>query len=501
VLFRPDSEDFRLIGFYTGRVLLGVGIVMLAPAALAFALGEVNEALGFLIGSSLAVIVGSASQTFLPTRAGLRANHGLAIVALSWITAPLFAAVPLLLSGHYASYLDAYFEGMSGLATIGLTMVNDLDHMARSVNFWRHLMQFIGGQGIIVVVLTIFASGGGQIGMLYTGEGREEKIVPNVISTARFIWKVALVYGLIGTTLLWAALLAGGLNPATALFHAFNLFTTAFDTAGFATQSSSAAFYRSWTVEVILLILMFAGAFSFAVHYQLWQGRRSELTRNIETRTLAMTVLGLFFILALGLARTGTVTEFGGLLRVGFFQMVSAHTTTGLATVPGRLFVTDWGALAPAMLVTGMALGGMAGSTSGGIKAIRIGLILKGLKGDVRRVLLPENAVLVETYHSTTKRILRSSQVRAAATILLLYLLLYLAGGMLGLFYGYELQLALFEATAAGSSGGLSVGLIRPDLELPLKLTYILAMVVGRLEFIAVFALAGYIVSIVRGRV
>jgi trk system potassium uptake protein len=143
----------------------------------------------------------------------------------------------------------------------------------------------------------------------------------------------------------------------------------------------------------------------------------------------------------------------------------------------------------------------MAGSTAGGIKAIRIGLILKGLKGDVRRVLLPENAVLVETYHSTTRRILRSGQVRAAATILLLYLILYLLGGFLGLFYGYELQLALFEATAAGSSGGLSVGLVRPDLELPLKITYIAAMVIGRLEFIAVFALAGYIISMVRGRV
>jgi trk system potassium uptake protein len=158
----------------------------------------------------------------------------------------------------------------------------------------------------------------------------------------------------------------GGLTPANALFHAFNLFTTAFDTAGFATQSTSAAFYRSWAVEVVLLILMFAGAFSFAVHYQLWQGRRSELTRNIETRTLAMTMLGLFFILALGLARTGAVTEFGGLLRVGFFQMISAHTTTGLATVPGRVFVTDWGALAPAMLVTGMALGGWPGRPQAG---------------------------------------------------------------------------------------------------------------------------------------
>jgi trk system potassium uptake protein len=501
VLFRPDSQDFRLIGFYCGKVVLGIGVVMLIPAVVGFMQGEVNEALGFLIGASFAVIAGSLSQTFLPTRAPLRASHGLATVALAWLTAPLFAAIPLLLSGHYYSYLDAYFEGMSGLATIGLTLVNDVDHMARSVNLWRHLMQFIGGQGIVVVVLTIFASGGGQIGLLYSGEAREEKIIPNVISTARFIWKVALVYGLIGVGLLWVALQLAGLPVTTAAFHAFNLFTTAFDTAGFATQSTSAAFYRSSLVEAILMILMVAGAFSFAVHYQLWQGRRSELTRNIETRTLAFTILGLFAIMVIGLARTGTITDGEGLLRVGLFHTISAHTTTGLATVPGRLYVTDWGALAPAMLVTAMALGGMAGSTAGGIKAIRIGLVLKGLQADVRRVLLPESAALVETFHSTTKRILRTDQVRAAATILLLYLLLYLLGGMLGLFYGYELQLALFEATAAGSSGGLSVGLVRPELEWQLKAAYIAAMVIGRLEFIAVLALVGYVFSIVRGRV
>jgi trk system potassium uptake protein TrkH len=189
------------------------------------------------------------------------------------------------------------------------------------------------------------------------------------------------------------------------------------------------------------------------------------------------------------------------MFRHGLFQLISAHTTTGLSTVPGRLFVTDWGVLAPAMVVTAMALGGMAGSTAGGIKAIRVGLILKGLRRDVRRVLMPEDAVVVETYHSTTRRILRDDQVRGAATIFLLWLALYLLGGLLGLFYGYDLDLALFESVAAASSGGLSVGLVRPELEWPLKVVYIAQMIVGRLEFIAVFALAGYVVAIVRGRV
>ena len=501
MLFRPDAQDFRLLGLYAGRVVFGVGLAMLVPLAVAVATGEVNEAYAFAIGTSLAVIAGRASELALHSRAPLSTSRGLAAVALSWLVAPVFAAVPLLLSGHYASYLDAYFEAMSGFATIGLTLANDLDHMARSVNLWRHLMQFLGGQGIVIVVLTAFSGGVAQVGTLYVGEGREEKVLPNVVRTARFIWRVALVYAIIGTLLLWAATLAAGLGPATALYHAVNLFAAAFDTGGFAPQSASVGFYRSPAVEAVLLVIMTAGACSFALHHQLWQGRRGELVRNLETRTIALSTIGLFAILAVGLARTETFTDFPGLFRHGFFHTVSAHTTTGLATVPGRLYVTDWGALAPGMLVAAMALGGMAGSTAGGIKALRIGLVAKGLGADVRRSLLPEDAVVVSTYHSGTRRVLRAGQVQAAATVLLLWVLLYLLGGLLGLFYGYDLNLALFESVAAASSGGLSVGVVRPDLETPMKVVYIAQMLIGRLEFVAVFALVGYAVAVVRGRV
>jgi trk system potassium uptake protein len=500
VLLRPSARDFRLIGFYAGRVIFGVGIAMLLPALLALLLGEHNDLHGFLIGAGLAIIVGRLSEIYLRTRQQLTATLGLASVAVAWLAAPLFAAVPLLLSGHYASYLDAYFEAMSGFATIGLTLANDLDHMARSVNLWRHLMQFIGGQGIIIVALTVFASSGLKVGSLYTGEGREEKILPSVISTAQFIWRVALVYLVIATTLLTGALIVDGFSPLAALYHAVNLFMAAFDTGGFGVMSTSVAFYRSPLVEAVVLVVMIAGAFSFALHYQLWQRRSRELTRNLETRTIALTAAAIYGVMIVGLARAGTFTDFGPLFRHSFFHTVSAHTTTGLATVPGRLYVTDWGELAPAMIVTAMALGGMAGSTAGGIKAIRIGLLFKGLRNDIRRVLLPEDAVLIETYHSTTKRILRPPQIRSAIVFLLLWLGLYFVGALLGLFYGYDLQLALFESTAAASSGGLSVGIVRPDLEPVMKVTYIIQMVTGRLEFVSIFALMGYIVAMFRGK-
>ncbi len=500
MLFRPDLRDFRLIGLYTGRVLLGVGLAMGVPTALAFALGETNEAWGFVIGASLAILVGRGLELSCRTNADLSVAHGLSAVAAAWLLAPLFGAIPLVLSGHYATFLDSYFEAMSGFATIGLTLAQDLDHMARSVNLWRHLMQFIGGQGIIIVVLTIFAAGGRAVGSLYVGEGREETILPNVIRTAKFIWRIAITYAAVGITLLWIALYVSGMPPGLGLYHAASLFMAAFDTGGFAVQSSSVAFYRSLVVEGVLWAVMVAGATSFALHYYLWQRRRGELWRNLEARVLATTTLGLFALLAVGLAQAGAVTDFGPLWRHGIFHAISAHTTTGLATVPGTLYVSDWGTIAPAAIVIGMALGGMAGSTAGGIKAMRIGVLVKAVRRDIRRALLPEDAVVIERYHAGETRLLGDRQVRAAVTVLLLWLTLYGSGAMLGLFYGYDLELALFESTAAASSGGLSVGVARPEMETPLKLAYIAQMVLGRLEFIALFALAGYIFAVLRGR-
>jgi trk system potassium uptake protein len=503
MLFRPAAEDFRIIGRFTGQVVYGVGIVMAVLAGVALMVSEENEALAFLLGAAISVGAGAVTQITLPAPRRLTPSQGLATVAVVWSTVPVFGAIPLLLSGNYATPLDAYFEAVSGFATVGLTLVNDLDHMAVSMNLWRHVMHLLGGQGILLVVLTIFATAGGGVGKtLYTGEGRAERVLPNIVQTARFILKVLTLYAAVGLPALWLALrLGAGMAGQTAVFHAVTLFSTAFNTAGFAPMSASAAFYRSPAVEAVLMVLMVAGAFSFALHYQLWQGRHRELTRNLEVRTFATTLLLGFTVLAFGLVRTGVYDGALELFRIGFFQTVSAHTTTGLAIVPGRLFVTDWGVLAPAMVVVAMALGGMAGSTAGGIKAIRVGLLTKGVAREVRRVLLPDGAVLVQTYHSTLRRVVRDADIRGAATILLLFFILYLAGGMIGLFYGYDLEVALFESTAAASTGGLSVGVLRPALETPLKVLYLVQMLIGRLEFVAVFALGGYLVSIVRGRV
>jgi trk system potassium uptake protein TrkH len=421
-------------------------------------------------------------------------------VALSWLVVAFLGAVPLFLSGHYASFLDAYFDAMSGFATAGLAVVGDLDHVGDAVNLWRHTMQFLGGQGLVLVALSIFA-GQGLTG-LYFGEGREERILPNVQHSARFIWRVALGWGVLGSLALWAAMLHAGMPPVDGALHAVMMFMAAFDTGGFAPTTASLGFYQSALVEAIVVVLMLGGTLSFALHRVLLQQRRAgPLWRNTEVRFLAASLVVLFALVAVGLVRFGVYEDPGELLRRGGFQLLSAHTGTGFGTVPNRLFVTDWGVLAPAALVIAMALGGMAGSTTGGMKALRAAIAAKALVVDVRRSLLPTGAQVRTTYQAATgAKLLTPELACGAVVIIVLYLLLYGAGALLGLFYGYSLEEALFESTSAAAAVGLSVGLVGPDLETPLKVLYILQMWIGRLEFLSVLVLLGYGWSLLRGR-
>lgn len=501
MFFRPGRQDVRVIGLYVARVILGIGVVELVPAGVAVVLGEWNAASALGIGAALALIAGQVGARRLYTRRRLDWSHGMVVAALSWLVGAAFAAVPLYLSGHVSSFLDAVFEAMSGLTTSGLSVVEDLDHLAVSMNLWRHVLHFVGGQGIVVVVLGVFATGVAQAGTLYVGEGRDERIVPNVVRTARFIYVAALVYLVIGTATLWLAGRLIGLSPGRALSHGVMLFMAAFDTGGFSPNSSSIAYYHSAVYETVLAFLMLAGAMSFGLHYQLWRRRWRELTRHTETRTLAVSLTVTSLLVLVGLAVAGTYGSPAALYRKGFFSVLSAHTGTGFAVTSGALFESDWGAVAPAGIVAAMALGGMAGSTAGGIKAVRVAIAALGIRRDIARVARPPAALSVTSYHLGTDRILTDEQIRSAVTVLLLYLITYIGGGLVGILYGYDFTAAFFESTSAAANVGLSVGIVSPTMPAPLELTYIAQMWLGRLEFLAAIVLVGFMVTAVTGRV
>lgn len=499
MLVRPDLEDLRVISYFLGRVLLVASVSVIFPLAWALIDREWAPASSFVLTGGVFALVGVVACAVPPREHRLDWSHGMVVAALAWLIVPAVGSLPLALSGHFADPLDALFDAMSGLTTTGLSLLQDLDHLAPSLNFWRHLLQFLGGQGIVLAAVSVFAGGVG-LSMFY-GEGREERILPSVGSTARFIWWASVVHLLFGVLVLGSVAYFGlGFTPGRSVFHGLMVFFAGFDTGGFAPQSTSIGYYHSAVFEAATAVFMVAGAMSFGLHYAIWRGpRRLRTLRNLETRTLASTFLMALTLALIGLATLGLYRSVPGLARQGLFHVVSAHTGTGFATVPsGELM--RWGGLAFVGVTLAMALGGMASSTAGGVKSLRIGLALKILKNHVKAVILPDRAVVSQAYYQGGRKRLTPSLAQAVLVVTLLYVALYLVGAVVGLAYGYPLQGALFESVSASANVGLSVGITDPSMPIALEVTYILQMWLGRLEFVAVFALFGFVVSGVRGR-
>ncbi|HZD22735.1 MAG TPA: potassium transporter TrkG, partial [Acidimicrobiia bacterium] len=288
MLIRPVAQDFRIIGFYLGRIFLVVAAASLLPLIWAALAREWNPFGSFLLMAGVFAFLGVTGFRVGPEEPQLDWRHGMVVVALTWLLVPLIGAIPFVLSGHFARPLDALFDAISGLTTTGLSLVGDIDHLATSLNFWRHFLHFLGGQGIIIAALTVFAGTGGIT--LYFGEARDEKILPSVTSTARFIWAVSAVHLVFGMTALglvgWLIL---GFDLDRALFHGLMTFFAGFDTGGFSPQSTSVGYYHSAIFEAVTSVLMVAGVMSFGLHYALWRGPRRGVFTNLETRTILST--------------------------------------------------------------------------------------------------------------------------------------------------------------------------------------------------------------------
>ncbi|PIP20157.1 MAG: cation transporter [Candidatus Omnitrophica bacterium CG23_combo_of_CG06-09_8_20_14_all_40_11] len=500
MVLKPRLEDIKIIGYYLGKIILGLGLTMLIPIIIGLAFGEINPVLDFLIGIEITLIFGLILTKLCFTEKDLSWMQGMIVVSLSWLAATILGAIPLYLSGHWKSYLDACFDAMSGFATTGLTLAQNLDHISYAHNMWRHLIMFIGGQGIVIIALSFFVKGLSGAFRMYVGEARDERVLPNVINTSRFIWLVSMVYLILGTSALASVGILNGMKPVNAFFHGACVFMAAFDTGGFAPQSQNILYYHSLPYEVVTIAIMILGAINFKLHYHLWTGNRREILKNIETKTLFITIMLTFFITAIGLSRLGAYPKAIVLFRKGFYHLISGHTGTGYATIYAKQFINEWGNLALVGVICAMALGGATCSTTGGIKMLRIGIIFKALAQDIKRIILPERAIVVQKFHHIKEMFLEDKQARSALLITLAYLVLYGLGAIIGMLFGYPFLNSLFESTSAAANVGLSCGITSPNMPATLKLTYIFQMWAGRLEFMSVFTLIGFFVAAIKGK-
>jgi trk system potassium uptake protein TrkH len=500
MILKPVPEDLKTIGYYLGRIVIGLSLLMFVPVIFGLAVQEVNPTLDFIIALEISLVFGILLTKLCYTESDLNWMQGMIVVSLSWLVAMILGAIPLYLSGHWKSYLDSCFDAMSGFATTGLVLVQDLDHLSYTHNLWRHLIMFIGGQGIVIVALSFFVKGLSGAFKMYVGEARDERIMPNVIHTSRFIWLVSLVYLVLGTLSLGIAGALNGMKPFNAFFHGACVFMAAFDTGGFTPQSQNILYYHSLPYELITIVIMVLGAINFKLHYHIWMGNRKEIVRNIETTTLFITLIITFLITGIGLRQLNIYPGAAILFRKGFYQLISGHTGTGYQTIYPIQFIHDWNDLSLVGVVCAMGLGGAVCSTTGAIKMLRVGIIFRALLEDIKRIILSEKAVVVQKFHHIKEVFLEDKQARAALLITLAYLVLYGLGSILGMYYGYPFLASLFESTSAAANVGLSCGITNVDMPTGLKVMYIFQMWSGRLEFMSVFTLIGFFVAAIKGK-
>ncbi len=500
MLLKPTADDFKIVGFHLGRLVVALGLVLFIPLICAIFFNETEEILNYSLSIALSICIGLLLQIINFTRKDLNWLHGMAVASSSWLVAMLIGAIPLFLSGFYASYLDACFEAMSGFATTGLSLVIVKNHISNATNMWRHLIMFLGGQGIVVIGLTFFIKGTAGAYRMYVGEARDEKVLPNVIQTARFIWIISLVYLFIGTILLGLAGYYIGMEPVNAFLHGMWIFMAAFDTGGFGPQGQNILYYHSGIYETIIIFFMLLGTINFGVHYAVWGRNFKEPFKNIETKTLFFSILILTFFVFVGLLRHQTYGDFISLFRKGFFHLVSGHSGTGYMTIYAQQFATEWKNLTMFFIMIAMGIGGSACSTAGGMKVLRLGIFFKALGQDIKKVMLPGRAIIVSKFHHLRLIILREEHVRSALMLIILFILLYLFGTAAGVLYGYPLYQAAFESVSAAANVGLSCGITDTTMPTGLKIIYILQMWVGRLEFISIFGLLGFLYAKLKGR-
>ncbi|MDQ7007792.1 MAG: potassium transporter TrkG [Acidobacteriota bacterium] len=371
------------------RILAALAALMttflLLPAGLAIILGE--SPAPFL--SALAVSAGLVLAFFLPSRGAPRAlstRDGFIVVTSGWIVASAISALPFVFAGALAP-TDAWFEAVSGITTTGSTVITDIEALPQSLLFWRSFTQWIGGMGIIlftIAILPLLGVGGMQLFKAEVPGPVADKIAPRLAVTARYLW-----YIYVGLTLAEAmALKLGGMPLLEAFDHAF----TTLATGGFSPRNASIAAYASPYLRAVIIVFMFMAGMNFVLHFKVVSGRGREVLRDPEFRWYITLTLVFFLPTWIGLAAHGAP-----LLRAGedaLFTVVSLMTTTGYATADYELWPV--GMQGPIVLL--LILGGMAGSTGGGVKTLRTLLAFRGLRSSFRRMESP-HAVRPVTYH------------------------------------------------------------------------------------------------------
>lgn len=489
--------NLKAVAGTLGVLVFFLGISLVIPMGVAIAYGE-SAWLAFAVSSAGSLVVGGAVwRLWGGELEKLRVREGFAIVAFAWLVISLVGALPFTLSGALSSYTDAFFETMSGFTTTGATILGGattpaIEELPYSLLFWRSLAHWLGGMGIIVLtlaILPILGVGGMQLFKAEVPGPSADKLTPRVRETAKRLW---MIY--VGFTVLEVILLLPAMNFFDAVNHAFATMAT----GGFSTKNGSVGQYESAYVEWVITAFMFLAGVSFVLHYRLLRREGLHVLRNAELKTYTGIIVLASLIVALAtwtpVAQSmNTVTDsfagydsFGEALRLSVFQVTAIVTTTGFGTADYEV----WPPLAVGIIFALFFVGGMAGSTGGGVKVVRQVLLLKNSLRELQRLLHP-NAVLPLRLDD---KIVPNDVMRNVLSFIFLYLCLNIFGMLVLAWLGLDLETALGAALSSVGNVGPAFGSLGPtDTYAPLPATakwfLSILMMAGRLEVFTVLIL------------
>lgn len=475
---------FRLIFSIVGFMGILCGIAMMIPAFADMFYGYHSAAQRFAVSAALCISIGLLMRLICGVREEpLRTKEMFLTTTLIWVFCALFSALPFFVSGYQISWTDSVFEAMSGLTTTGATVLSGLDDMTPGILLWRSMLQWVGGAGIVIVVITILPAlriGGMQFFTTESSAGSDRDL-PTVIQNMRAI----LIY-FIGLTVVCALCLKGaGMTGFDSLNHAM----TTIATGGFSTHDASIGYFKNPTIEWILTFFMFVSGLPLILGLYLLKRRWRAIKEDSQIFFyIKFIILSVLLLTALRwLAHRFAPVELFNYIREGLFAIVSVVTTTGFVSENYQV----WGNFALTFFMFLLLVGGCTGSTTGGIKMFRFSVLSRASAVRLKTAVQP-HGVFIPRYgsHSITDDILIS---------VLVFFGLYLATAIgITLFlsgYGLDFVSALSATLSSLSNVGPALGdLIGPDKTfevLPDGVKWILtfAMLIGRLEFISVFVL------------
>ncbi|HEX5133672.1 MAG TPA: TrkH family potassium uptake protein [Candidatus Krumholzibacteria bacterium] len=462
-----------------GVLLLILAPSMLVPIPFSLYYGD-SDWRALAASAAITAALGFLLRRLRKPDSDIRRREGFAVVAFAWLMVSLCGALPFLLSGAIPSFTDAFFETVSGFTTTGASILTEIEGLPHGVLFWRSLTHWIGGMGIIVLTVAIlpFLGVGGM--ELYRAEGVRtagDRLTPRITDTAKILWGVYVIL----TAVMTALLMVGGMSLFDALCHAFG----AIATGGYSTRNNSMVDFSPF-IQYVTVVFMILGAMNFALHYQARRGDLRVYFKNYESRFY----LGILACATLiTCAYTFHHREFGveRTFRDALFQVTSIGTTTGYATADYE----KWAHGPQYILLMLMLFGGCAGSTAGGIKQMRIYVVLRFVVREITRMLHTNAVIPVRAGKEAIQR-------EIVANILgsfILYIFTFGIGVLLISLLGYDMPTAFGGVAATMGGVGPGLGLVGPmdnygHFPPIAKWVFSALMLLGRLEIYTLVVLA-----------